>query len=286
VKLFALILAIVLLSAASLHAELKSDIEYAHPDDVSVKLDANIPDGTGPFPIAILIHGGGWATGDKAGVYHIPTDALTRANFTWFSINYRMAPQFLWPDCFEDTKTAIRWVKAHAAEYKGDPHRIALLGYSAGGHLACLAATMADDSTRVQAVVGISPPTDLEFDLVQRNGLSSSLQHLLNRPQKVTDESRKLLHEMSPINHIHPGLPPFLLVQGDKDKSVPYPASLNFQAKLKANGVPCDFLTIKGAPHNIGTWHKFDPNFSQEIVDWLLKTLPAPHSPAPDSAAH
>lgn len=269
----------VLLMAKTSSAIIRTDIEYANPDHESLKLDANIPDGTGPFPVAILVHGGGWSTGDKAGLFHIPTDALTKANFAWFSINYRISPRYLWPDCFEDTRTAIRWVKAHAAEYKGDPERIALVGYSSGGHLVCLAATLADAETRVQAVVGMSPPTDLELDLARRGGLSASLQHLLNRPMKVTDESRKLLHEMSPINHIKPGLPPFLLVQGDKDNSVPYQGSLNFQAKLRANGVSCDLLTLKGAPHNIAAWDKFEPDFSGEIVDWLEKKL-APNSSA------
>jgi len=277
VKPFNFIFALLLLTAPAAIGEIKTDIEYGKPDYESLKLDANIPDGNGPFPVVILVHGGGWSVGDKSGLFHIPTEALTKANFTWFSINYRMAPTYLWPDCYEDTKTAIRWVKAHAAEYKGDPRRIALVGYSAGGHLVCLAATLADDETRVQAVVGMSPPTDLELDLPSRGGLSTSLQHLLNRPKEVTEECRKLLHEMSPINHVKPGLPPFLLVQGDKDHSVPYQGSLNFQAKLEANGDSCDFLTLKGAPHNIATWNKFDPDFSQKIVDWLVKKL------APDS---
>jgi len=268
-----LLVAILLVAARPSMGEVKTDIEYGNADNVSLKLDANIPEGDGPFPIAILIHGGGWATGDKAGLFHIPTEALTAAHFTWFSINYRMSPQYLWPSCFDDTKTAIRWVKAHAAEYKGDSRRIALLGYSAGGQLAYLSAVMADEDTRVQAIVGISPPTDLEMDLEQRGGLSSSLQHLLNRPKEVTPEARKLLHSMSAINFIKPGLPPFLLVQGDKDRSVPYQGSLNFQAKLLANDVHCDFLILKGAPHNIATWDKFDPDFSQKIVDWLARTL-------------
>jgi dipeptidyl aminopeptidase/acylaminoacyl peptidase len=165
-------------------------------------------------------------------------------------------------------------VKAHCAEYKGDPNRIALLGYSAGGHLALLAATTAKEDTRVHAVVGLSPPTDLELDLPQRGGLSTSLQHLLNRPKAVTDESRKILHDMSSINYIAPGLPPFLLVQGDADKSVPYQGSLNFQAKMKADGNTCDLITIHGCPHDIAKWPQYDPDFSQKIVDWLQKNLP------------
>jgi acetyl esterase/lipase len=275
-KLRTAIFALVLFAIQPAFADVKSDIEYGVADDVSLKLDAGVPDAPGPHPVAILIHGGGWATGDKAGLYHIPTDALDKANFTWFSINYRMSPKYLWPDCFQDTQTAIRWVKAHAAEYKGDPNKIALIGYSAGGHLAFLAATTAGDDTRVQAVVGMSPPSDLELDLPQRGGLSASLQHLLNRPKEVTDESRKILHEMSAINHIAPGLPPFLIVQGDADKSVPYQGSLNFQAKMKANNNICDLITLPGTPHDIRKWDQFDPDFSQNIVDWLQKNLNAP----------
>jgi len=256
---------------------IKTDIEYGTAGGESLKLDANTPDGDGPYPVVILVHGGGWHIGDKAALYHIPTEKLTAAKFTWFSVNYRLSsPTVHWPDCFEDVKTAIRWVKAHAAEYKGDPNRIALIGYSSGGHLVCLTATTADDDTRVQAVVGMSPPTDLEFDLVRRGGLSSSLQTLLNRPQAVDDEARKILHEMSAINHVKPGLPPFLLMEGDKDKSIPFQSTLNFQAKLKANGVACDFIVLKGAPHDIRHWKEFDPDFEQQYVDWLIKTIGNP----------
>jgi alpha-L-fucosidase 2 len=277
-KRLATVLMICLMAARGARGDVKTDIEYAKGDDYSVKLDAGVPDGDGPFPVAILVHGGGWAIGDKAGLYSIPTAALTKAKFTWFSINYRMAPKYLWPDCFEDMQAAIRWVKAHAAEYKGDPTRIALVGYSAGGQLVCLAATTAGDDTRVQAVVGLSPPTDLELDLPQRGGLSTSLQHLLNRPKQVTDDTRKILREMSAIDHVGPGLPPFLLMQGDLDRSVPYQGSLNFQAKLKANGVPCDLITLKGAPHDIRKWTQFDADFEQKMVDWLVKTMAKPKS--------
>ena len=275
-KLLTIILGIFVCASAAVRAGVTADIEYGQADGQSLKLDANTPDGPGPFPVAILIHGGGWATGDKAALYHIPTEALSKANFTWFSINYRLAPKNLWPACFDDTLTAIRWVKLHAAEYKGDPNKIALLGYSAGGHLALLAATTANKDTRVQAVVGMSPPSDLELDLPQRGGLSTSLQHLLNRPKEVTGESRKVLHEMSPINHVKPGLPPFLLIQGDADKSVPYQGSLNFQAWMKANNNSCDLITIPGCPHDIRKWAQFDPDFSQKVVDWLVRTLNVP----------
>jgi alpha-L-fucosidase 2 len=254
----------------------KKDIEYGQASGISLKLDANIPDAAGPFPVVILVHGGGWATGDKAADIVPLLAALTDAHFTWFSINYRMAPANRWPACYDDVRTAIRWVKLHAGDFKGDPQRIALLGYSAGGQLACLASTEDDPTTRVQAVVGIAPPTDLELDLPQRGGLSKSLQDLLDRPKELTEESRKQLHDMSAINHVHRGMPPFLIVHGNADKSVLYDGSVTFAAKLVKLHVPCELITIKGAPHRLSEWDKFDPKYESKIVSWLNATLNHP----------
>jgi len=276
-----LFLAGLALATATPAAEVRKDVEYSQASGESLRLDACVPDGPGPFAVAILVHGGGWSGGDKGGSNR-PGDSaditpwfgpLTRANFTWFSINYRLAPENRWPACLEDVQAAIRWAKRHAPEYKGDPRRIVLFGHSAGGHLVCLAATLAGPDTRVQAVVGYAPVTDHEQDLAQRGGLSTSLQNLLNRPKEVTDESRALLREISPINHVHPGLPPFLIVHGDADKTVPCQQSLNFIAKLKQNGVPCELITIKGAPHGLLTWESLDPTCNTKAIAWLKQVL-------------
>ena len=274
-------LALLLLPALAAATELKKDIEYGRAGAVSLRLDASVPDGPGPFPVAILVHGGGWSHGDKAGSDKAGDSAditpwfgpLTAANFTWFSLNYRHAPQHRWPACLADVQTAIRWVKAHAAEFKGDPQRIALFGHSAGGHLVCLAAVLAGDDTRVQAVVGFAPVTNHEQDLPQRGGLSTSLQNLLDRPKEVTPDSRALLREMSPLNHVHAGLPPFLLIHGDADKSVPLQQSLDFQARLRATGNACDLIIIPGAPHSLLAWDKFDPGYKEQLTAWLHQHL-------------
>jgi alpha-L-fucosidase 2 len=274
------ILGLLLLPALAA-AELKKDIEYGRAGGVSLRLDASVPDGPGPFPVAILVHGGGWSRGDKAGSDK-PGDSaditpwfgpLTAANFTWFSLNYRHAPQHRWPACLDDVQTAIRWVKAHAAEFKGDPQRIALIGHSAGGHLVCLAAVLAGADTRVQAVVGFAAVTNHEQDLAQRGGLSTSLQSLLDRPKEVTPDSRALLHDISPLNHVHAGLPPFLLIHGDADKSVPHPQSLDFQARLRATGNVCDLITIPGAPHGLLTWNQLAPDYPDRMIAWLRQHL-------------
>ena len=262
-------------------AELRKDIEYGQAGGERLLLDASVPTGAGPFPVVILVHGGGWSGGDKAGS-NKPGDSadispwfapLNSAGFLWFSINYRLAPQNRWPACLEDVQTAIRWIKAHAAEFKGDPRHIVLVGHSAGGHLACLAAVLAEDDTRVQAVVGFAPVTDFEQELPIRGGLSPSLQNLHNRPKEVTPEALAVLRETSPINHVHAGLPPFLILHGDGDKTVPLEQSRNFQAKLRASGVPCELLIIPGAPHGLLTWDKFDPDYAAKMTRWLHRTL-------------
>ena len=262
-------------------AVLISNVEYGRAAGERLRLDASIPEGDGPFPVAILVHGGGWGRGDKRTVPAGDSaditpwfKPLTEAKFTWFSINYRLAPSHRWPACFEDVQTAIRWVKAHAAEFKGDPARIVIFGHSAGGHLAALAGVLGEGDTRVQAVVGYAPVTDFEFELPARGGLSPALQNLHNQPKEVTPASLAILRETAPINHVKPGLPPFLLLHGDADRSVPYQASLNFQAKLRANGVPCDLITIPGAGHGLSNWETFAPDYADRMVAWLRQTLP------------
>ena len=278
-KFIAVVALIVTLASRVAFAGDKFDVEYGRASGETLRLDVHVPDGPGPFPMVLIVHGGGWSGGDKHKDISVLFGPLDRANLTWFSINYRLAPTNHWPACFEDVQTAIRWVKAHAAEYKGDPQRLALIGYSAGGELVCLAATRTNEDTRVQAVVGLSPPTDMVVDTERRGGLSKSLQMLFGH-QTVDDQTRALLKEMSPIDFVKPGLPPFLLIQGDADKTVPYDQTLRFQAKLKENSVPCDLVTVKGAPHRITEWDKFDPSCREKLIAWLGRTLgfagPAP----------
>lgn len=271
------VVAFTFIVSATARAATHANVEYGQAAGEKLLLDVNVPEGQGPFPVVILVHGGGWGSGDKADANHAPWfRAFSAANFTWFSVNYRLAPQHHWPACLDDVLTAIRWVKAHAAEFKGDPSRIALIGYSAGGQLACFAATVVDDSVRVQAVVGFAPVTDFEQELPKRDNMLGVAQRgLLNRPQELTPETLGMLRALSPVNHVRPGLPPFLLLHGDADKSVPYEQSLAFQSKLRANGIRCDLITLKGAPHRLTEWEKFMPDFGARTIAWLRETLSA-----------
>ena len=256
-------------------AATKYDIEYGEAGGQKLLLDAHVPAGEGKFPVVLIVHGGGWMAGDKE-TDIVPVFAPVATNFAWFTINYRLAPTNRWPACYEDVQTAIRWVKAHAKEYKGDPDRIALLGYSAGGHLVTLAGTHAAPDTQVQAVAAFAPPTDLVADNERRGGLSISMRNLFGyASSNITDEVRGVLKENSPLMYVKPGLPPFLIVQGSADKTVPANQSLAFQKALQAAGVTCDLIMIPEGQHRISDWKKFDSGWQGKVAAWLTERLAA-----------
>src|SRR5579871_885198 len=95
----------------------KKDVEFAHPGGKALLVDLHVPDGAGPFPAAILIHGGGFDEGSRSTNVRPLFDVLANAGFAWFSIDYRMAPEFRFPEASADVATAIKWLKSHAAEY-------------------------------------------------------------------------------------------------------------------------------------------------------------------------
>ncbi len=251
------------------------DICYREADGEKLLLDAHVPPGQGKFPVLLFVHGGGWMTWDKE-TDIVPVFAPVATNFTWFTINYRLAPTNRWPACFDDVETAIRWVKAHAAEYKGDPNRLALVGYSAGGHLVTLAGTHAAAATQVQAVVGFAPPTDLVADNERRGGLSLSMRSLFGYDTtNLTDDVRAVLKESSPLTYVRPGLPPFLLVNGSADKTVPIGQTENFFKALKAADVDATLLVIPDGQHRITDWKKYSPGWQGRVAAWLNEKLAA-----------
>jgi len=276
-KRLALLLSLLLTTA--LHAAdksfdlpgMKHDIEFAKVGDVSLTLDAYVPEGAGPFAMCILVHGGGFTKGDKQSFIKPLFEPLAKAGFVWFTINYRLAPQHQWPACADDVATAIKWVKAHAADYKADPKRIALIGESAGGHLVSWAGVTGEGDTRVAAVVPFYAPHDLVVQVKLRNALGG-LAGLIGS-EEMNDATMKKLADMSPMNRIKPGLPPFLQIHGDKDDKVPHSQSVEFEKKMKAAGNSCETITIPGGIHGMGGWEKLGSDYQAKLIDWLRKTL-------------
>src|SRR6185312_3080698 len=106
----------------------QKDVEFGRPGGKALLLDLHVPDGPGPFPAAILVHGGGFDAGSRGTNVRPLFDVLANAGFAWFSVDYRMAPEFRFPEAKADIDSAIRWVKANAKRYHVDATKIALIG--------------------------------------------------------------------------------------------------------------------------------------------------------------
>ena len=258
------------------------DVSYVENGDPAQRLDLRYPPGAGPFPIVILVHGGGWSGGDKAGADKPGSGAditpwfepLAAAGFLSVSINYRLAPAHPWPACLDDVRAAVAWVRSHAHEFGGDAERLAIVGHSAGGHLALLAASPGPDGVApVRAVVGCAAVNDLVADTRRRGGPSSSLQALFGIGSDTTPEVLERLAAVSPIHHLRSGYPPTLLIHGDADKTVPLDQSLDWRERARGFGVDCELLVLPGAGHRLTEWTAKEPAWTGRWTDWLRSKL-------------
>ncbi len=266
---------------AAAGAQLRSDIEYGTADGVSLKLDASIPEGKGPFPAVVLVHGGGWNHGDKADNFRWIFEPLSKTGFAWFSVNYRLAPKYRYPAAIDDVLAAVKWVEAHAAEYQVDPKRIALSGESAGGHIVAYIAARYTRDLHIAAVVPFYPATD--FDAMvegpDRNDTAYRGVTQFFGITQINDAARKLLREGSPVTWVHPGMPPFLLIQGTKDQLVNPHQVRELAEKLKEAGNRCEIYWVEGAPNWIGNWEKERDahpewmEYKQKAPQWLRQTM-------------
>ena len=262
-----LALAAVLALAATAHAadpplktKLVEDIVYAKVGDRELKLDLMMPDeGDGPFPGLIVIHGGAWRAGSKKDVRSIMELAAKRG-YVAISPQYRFCPQDLFPKQVYDVKSAVRWFRIHAEEYKFDPERLGATGYSAGGHLALmLGVTGPDDglegdapsgspSTRVQAVVNYFGPTDFAATDIPEVSKPLLRDFLGGTPSEKPEETKSA----SPITYVTKDDPPMLTFQGTKDPLVPHTQAEKLADAQTAAGVPGRVELLIGAGHGWG----------------------------------
>ncbi len=267
------LLCFVLSAGRAAAAVVTTDVEFVKRGSVPILLDASVPEGPGPFPAVIAVHGGGFTQGSKT-VYITPIfPTLTTGKFTWFSINYRLVPEVNLHGQVDDVISAIRWVHDHAKEYKVDPKRIALLGESAGAYLVDYAAMVAPKDLQVAAVVSFYGPHDLVMQAKEK-GLSKGLQGLTG-VEELNADGEKRLRGVSPTFMVHKGLPPFLLLHGTADQLVPYQESTLFCEALKAQGVACELFTVPDGRHGMGSWegHTEQSKYKAVVSEWLKKNL-------------
>ncbi|MFN8598566.1 MAG: alpha/beta hydrolase [Anaerolineae bacterium] len=246
--------------------QMLSDVTYCTADDgTELKMDLYFPiKPAGPAPVVMFVHGGGWVAGTKTGTpgmsYFLE---LARRGYLIASIDYRLAPTSTFPANIEDVKCAVRSLRAHAAEWNLDPNHIGAWGASAGGHLVALLGTAdesagwdvgqyLDQSSRVQAVVDLYGIADLTTEYVV--GGSRSLDRMVFKAKGLDDP---ILKAASVPTYITPDDPPFLIMHGDFDETVPYTQSVMLQSALETGGVSSTLVIVHNGGH--GFWARGGP---------------------------
>ncbi|HCT77273.1 MAG TPA: alpha/beta hydrolase [Micromonosporaceae bacterium] len=212
-------------------------------------LDLHVPPGEGPFPVVLWIHGGGWQSGsrlwlpDSIAPYAFHERLIARG-YAVADVDYRLASEAQYPAQLTDVQSAIRWLRHHAGSLQLDPQRFATLGESAGGHLAAMAALLGEGETAIQAMVNWYGAADLDFRDSDDPFTSPAV--LLGGPIRGR---RDFARWASPINHVHPGAPPFLNMHGTEDEIVPIEQSIRLTEALQAHGCRADLYPVEGAGH-------------------------------------
>jgi acetyl esterase/lipase len=269
-----------LLVASALHAEEPTrirDVIYAKHDGVALTMDVFKP--AKPNGAAVVkIISGGWRSDHKG----INDGTWPSHGYTTFVVVHGTQPRFQVEEIVEDLNRAVRFVRAHAAEYGVDPRKIGVTGGSAGGHLSLMLATRGAPgpkgkdpvdafSSRPDAVACFYPPTDyLNWfepgdDAVGIGKLSAYAAAF--GPKATTPEGRaKLGRELSPIYWVHKEQPPIYIVHGDADPGVSVTQSLRFLAKCHELGAVCEVTVRKGAGH--GGWVEMTED-TRRMAEWF-----------------
>jgi len=252
---------------------LLNGIEYARPGGRSLVFDASIPAGQGPFPAVVLVHGGAWVRGDRRIDVEPLFQPLADAGFAWFSISYRLAENITqFGAAIDDVADAVRYIAAHAGRFLIDRRRIALIGESAGGQLAAMAA-LRDRDLGVRAVVALYTPTDL-VGLAQTSRMTPEPIRAALHGSPWERALRARLSQLSPIDNVRTGMPPFLFIHGTADPLVPFEQSTRMCDRMKAAGAACEVLPIPGAGHGIRWWAPAAVALYQaRMIEWLKTHL-------------
>jgi len=289
---FSPVLLVLALANFAMLASAKSydNIEYSRAAGNSLQFDAWVPDGPGPFPVVIIVHGGAWVSGDRRLSVEPLFEPLSEAGFAWFSISYRLAKSIdpasvansvasllALGTAVDDVREAVAYVRMHASEYHVDPNRIALLGESAGAQLASMAALKPSAGGAVQAVIAFYSPSDLVNLLDANPRVPASMRQAL-RESAFGDMLFAGLRDLSPVSWVRKDSPPFLLIHGTRDMLVPFEQSKAMCDAMRAAGSSCELYPVDGGGHGLRWWESVPGQtaYKQVMVRWLDTKLRQP----------
>jgi acetyl esterase/lipase len=233
--------------------EIERGIVYAEREGFrALELDVYRPDGpSGGRPLLVFVHGGGWRVGHRGrppretrpwepGFF----ERLAAAGFVVAAPGYRLSAEAIFPAQRDDVVEALSWLAANPTALGTDGGPLRLWGASAGAHLVALAALAPPPGVTVAAAVCWYGIMDLAG--MDRAATDSYEAQLLGGPIGARLDAAR---EASPVIHVHPGAPPFLLQHGDADRMVPCGQSERLAAALRAAGVPVELEVVPGADH-------------------------------------
>jgi acetyl esterase/lipase len=271
---------------ASDRVSIESGVVFGRGGRRELKCDVfTPPQGTANGAGVLLIHGGGWAGGDRTQLrgYGI---LLGRAGYTCVACEYRLTPEARWPAQIHDVKAALRWMRASASDLGIEPAKIVVEGNSAGGHLALMLAgtpgmpEFEGDggnpgvATDVAAAIAFYAPTILRsggLDIDSEGRKFDAVSMLLG-----ADAGDDALRAASPITYVHAGYPPTMLIHGTDDALVPHEATLRMQRALHEAGVPVEVHVYDGLPHGFDALPSYGRQTAQIMTLYLDRKVVNP----------
>jgi len=256
------------------------NIEYKNVNGKSLQLDIyRQKEREEAVPLLVFIHGGGWQGGQRGDylVYLIP---FAKQGYMTATVSYRLLADGPYPACVEDIVDAFQWFYKHGEEYGYDPDRIAVIGGSAGAHLALMAAygwnknsgsidtlMNSEKKHRIKAVVDIYGPVDLTTEYARNHALVTSFM------AKSYDESPEVYSEASPDNYLDKNDPPTLILHGTSDDLVPASQSVLLKQHLDSLGIPAELYCLPLWPHTMDIVQRVNDFTVKKMEDFFEKYL-------------
>lgn len=256
-------------------------LSYRRVEQRQLRLDLYQPtDNTKAHPLVLLIHGGGWRSGDRS--HQVPmAQALAAAGFVAVAVEYRLSREALYPAAIDDLQQAIKWLRQRHQQYAINPDKLAVLGASSGAHLAALLGSTAhlanfagldNQAGAIQAIINLDGVVELTSPYARRfedkpNKVSYMALWLGGRYQELP----KLWQEVSPLEYTGPQTPPTLFVNSSNARF--HAGRDDFVAMLKKNNIYSEVHTLPETPHPYWLFHPWFDNTRELVVRFLNRVF-------------